>query len=82
MINPDVAPPLPPQIVPETVWDLEGKPLEVVTIRDAARLAAVKVTTVEQWIADGKVAICLTPDQQRRVLVSSLWMSLPIELRR
>lgn len=82
MINPDVAPPLPPGIVAETVYKLDQSEEQVVTIRDAARLAGVKITTVEKWIADGRVTICLTPDQQRRVLVSSLWMSFPIELRR
>ncbi len=82
MINPDVAPPLPKGVIAETAFLGDGTPVQVVTLPDASRLTGLKVATLETWIADGKIAVCLTPEHQRRVLVPSLWLALPIELRR
>ncbi len=82
MIDPDVPPPLPPQVVPQTVYRGDGTPAQVVTLLDAARLADVTIGTINDWILKGKVAMCYTPDRERRVFVESLWRALPLELRR
>lgn len=82
MIDPEVPPPLPPQIVPQTVILGNGALARVVTVLDAARLAGVKITTVERWIAHGTVPICKTPNDEKRVFVDELWRSIPVELRR
>lgn len=82
MIDPDVPPPCPPAIVPQSVRRADGSIDQVVTILDAARLCGVRPGTVDKWIAQGLVAICYTPTKERRVFVASLWRALPIELRR
>lgn len=83
MIDALTPPPLPPSIVPETVvLPGTGQTTQVVTVLDAARLAGVTLKTINQWILDGTVAICYTPDRQRRVFVDSLWRSFPDEWRR
>lgn len=82
MINPETYPPLDPSIVPEVVRLGNGVPMEVVTIHDAARIVAMKKRTIEDWITEGKISICRTPDGARRVFVHGLWLNLPIELRR
>ena len=94
MINPDTPAPLPPSVIPQTVFLGDGRTAEVVTIMDAARLTGMRPGTIDTWITKGspytknpdgspyKVAICTTPQHERRVFVESLWRALPLELRR
>ena len=82
MIDPDVPPPLPPQIVPQTVTKADGTKIQVVTVIDAARLCDVMPRNIHEWISEGKVAICYTPTREKRVLLESLWLALPIDVRR
>ena len=83
MINPDHYPPIPASIVPElAVLPATGDRVEVVTIPDAARLIGRTQRCIEDWITEGKIKTCRTPDQGRRILVESLWLALPVELRR
>lgn len=82
MIDPDKPAPLPPSIVPQRVHKGDGTDADVVTVIDAARLVGMKVGTIDAWIAEGKLAICYTPEKERRVFVDSLWRALPLELRR
>lgn len=82
MIDPNVPAPLPSAIVPEMVKLVDGSTQAVVTVEDAAKLSGYTLRTIDGWIAEGKLTICYTPDRERRVFVQSLWMALPIELRR
>ncbi len=82
MIDPNVPAPLPPSIVPQKVRRADGTPAELITPRQAAILVGRKVSTIDRWIAEGRVLITMTPDHERRIFVDSLWMALPLELRR
>lgn len=51
----------------------DGADVPVVSVPVAARLVKRTKKTLEQWVAEGKVAICYTPDSDVRVFVDSLW---------
>ncbi len=66
--------PLPPYITPSLVTRVSDQAtVQVITVAEAARLAAVSKKTIETWIGSGKLAICYTPDSEVRVFVDRLW---------
>lgn len=76
------APPLPPGVDGFLVRNPDGSETHAISVTDAARLAGVTTWRIERWIQSGQVEFCRrNGDDERLVLVDSLWAALPPELK-
>lgn len=81
VLDPNVPPPLPREVVGRAVTRVDGTKTWAVTVRDAARLMGRALATVEAWVTTGHVDICYDGDTVY-VLTDSLWLLVPEEERR
>lgn len=80
--NPDVPPPLPPEVKSLTVTRANKTKTQAVSKRNAARLLGVTETVISRHIAEGAVDVCRHPKtNEHLVLIDSLWLLVPEERR-